>query len=109
MDAGDASGAINAAAARARRAPEFSLDGSGVKPYWSAYQSRGVTRSKWGHSNSKNCKFKNSVVEPILSTATKRAGYADAGDFDILRRELGASGDAHHARAKQFREPDRPE
>jgi hypothetical protein len=58
MDAGDALGPINAAAARARRATEFSLDGSGVKPYWSAYQSRGATRSKWDHSNSKSCKFK---------------------------------------------------
>jgi hypothetical protein len=49
---------INATAARARRATEFSLDGSGVKPYWSAYQSRGATRSKWDYLNSKSCKFK---------------------------------------------------
>jgi hypothetical protein len=60
MDTGEP---INATAARARRATEFSLDGSGVKPYWSAYQSRGGTRSKWDHpnskaANSKSCKFK---------------------------------------------------
>jgi hypothetical protein len=65
MDAGDALGPINATAARARRATKFSLDGSGVKPYWSAYQSRGATRSKWDHSNSKSGKFKKRQIQRV--------------------------------------------
>jgi len=63
MDAGDALGPINATAARARRATEFSLDGSGVKPYWSAYQSRGVTRFEMG-----SFKFKKLQIQKTANS-----------------------------------------